>query len=85
MLRRMEAANFVPPARVARAFEDLRTARIQRAQVRPLLHGAWARRGHLTFADALYVALADQLGAMLVTADVKLARSPNLSVATITP
>lgn len=76
VLRRMEAADLVPAARVAQAFEDLRTARIHRAQVRPLLPGAWARRGHLTFADALYVSLADQLGATLVTADLKLADSP---------
>ena len=46
---------------------------------------AWALRGHLTFADALYVVLADQLGAQLVTSDINLANSPGLTVGTITP
>jgi predicted nucleic acid-binding protein len=46
---------------------------------------AWNRRGHLTIGDALYVALAEQVGATLVTSDMKLARSPGLEVPTITP
>ncbi|MDQ3106629.1 MAG: hypothetical protein M3Q68_02360, partial [Actinomycetota bacterium] len=37
--------------------------------MRPLLASAWAKRGHLTIADALYVVLAEQLSATLVTAD----------------
>jgi predicted nucleic acid-binding protein len=54
-------------------------------QVRPLLGEAWKRRGHLTIADAIYVVLAEQLGAVLVTADGNLARSPGLAVPAITP
>lgn len=43
-----------------------------------LAAGAWALRANLTFYDALYVALAELLGAVLVTADVALARRPCL-------
>lgn len=85
VLRRFEARQLVTPARVATAFSKLRTAQLRRVQVRPLLASAWTKRGHLTIGDALYVVLAEQLSATLVTADVNLARSPGLAVPTITP
>lgn len=85
VLRRLELAGTVPPARIAVAFEELRAGSLHRVQVRPLMDAAWAKRGHLTFPDALYVVLAEQLEAALVTADLNLARSPNLPVPTITP
>ena len=43
-----------------------------------LATGAWAMRANLTFYDALYVALAESFGAVLVTADIALARGPRL-------
>ena len=39
----------------------------------------------MTVADALYVALAEHLGATLVTADIRLAGAPSLGVPTIVP
>ncbi len=42
-------------------------------------------RHNLTIADALYVVVAQHLGAPVVTTDLRLARSPGLRVATITP
>lgn len=39
---------------------------------------AWQRRANVTFYDALYAALAAQLSVPLVTADVRLARTPSL-------
>jgi predicted nucleic acid-binding protein len=83
-LRRLELVGAVSPARIAVAFHDLRHGDVRRAQIRPLIE-AWTRRGHLTFGDALYVALAEELRATLVTTDGKLARSPGLQVPTITP
>lgn len=85
VLRRAELRSAVTPARAERAIARLELARFHRAQVRPLLRDAWRRRGHLTIADALYVVLAEQVGATLVTADLNLAGSPGLAVPTITP
>jgi len=42
-------------------------------------------RNNLTVADALYVVLAQHLDAPLITTDQRLANSPGLAVATITP
>jgi predicted nucleic acid-binding protein len=39
----------------------------------------------MTVADALYVVVANHLGADLVTTDLKLANSPTLPVSTVTP
>lgn len=85
VLRRFEARQLVTPARATTAFSKLRTSQLRRVQVRPLLASAWAKRGHLTIADALYVVLAEQLSATLVTADFNLAQSPGLTVRTVTP
>src|SRR5688500_1748892 len=85
MLRRAELQGLTSPARITHAFHQLTTGRLYRVQVRQLMELAWSRRGHLTFADALYVVLAEQLGATLVAADLKLARSPGRQVPTITP
>lgn len=85
VLRRFEARQLVAPARAAAGFSKLRTAQLRRVQLRPLLASAWLKRGHLTIGDALYVVLAEQLNATLVTADISLARSPGLTVPTLTP
>jgi predicted nucleic acid-binding protein len=85
VLRRAELNGRSTPARIAHAYHRLTTAEVHRVQIRPLMDLAWSRRGHLTVADALYVALAEQIGATLVTSDLKLARSPGLQVPTITP
>lgn len=84
-LRRAEYTGAVTPRRASAAFARLLAGRGHRVQVRPLLAEAWQRRGHLTVADALYVVLAEQVDATLVTGDLRLARSPGLAVPTITP
>jgi len=71
--------------RVEQAFSMLERAVLRRAQVRPLLSDAWARRAAITVADALYVVLAEHIGGTLVTADERLARSPGLTISTIVP
>lgn len=45
----------------------------------PLLQRAWAHRDNLTAYDAMYVALAEALGALLVTSDRQLASAPGLT------
>jgi predicted nucleic acid-binding protein len=57
------------------AISDLIDARVVRYPHRPLLDRAWALRGGFTIYDALYVALAEALGATLVTTDRRLARA----------
>ena len=71
--------------RVEQAFSMLERAVLRRAQVRPLLSDAWARRAAITVADALYVVLAEHIGGTLVTAHERLARSPGLTISTIVP
>jgi len=44
----------------------------------PLLRQCWELRNGLTVYDAAYVALAEALGAPLVTADARLARAPGV-------
>jgi predicted nucleic acid-binding protein len=84
-LRRAALNGDATHERVDRAFSMLDRAVVLRAQVRPLLVDAWARRSSMTVADALYVVLAEHIGASLVTADWRLARSPGLVVPTIVP
>jgi predicted nucleic acid-binding protein len=43
-----------------------------------LATAAWGLRTNLTFYDALYVALASSLSAVLVTTDARLSRTPDL-------
>ena len=49
---------------------------LRHASVAPLVPAAWSYRHNLTAADALYVALAEQLGASLLTDDHHLAQAP---------
>ena len=53
--------------------------------MRPLIPEAWRLRHNVTVADALYVVVAQHLGAAIVTTDLKLADAPALPVVTITP
>jgi predicted nucleic acid-binding protein len=85
VLRRVELRQPRSALRMSRALDRLVHGAFHRVQVRGLLPLAWERRGHLTVADALYVVLAEQLDAPLVTADLALAASPGLVVPTITP
>lgn len=51
---------------------------LRRHSSRQLWPRAWELRTNLTAYDALYVALAEQLGATLLTADSRAARAPGL-------
>ena len=50
--------------------------RIRRVEHRVLLDRCWRLRDNLTTYDAAYVALAEHVDAVLVTADAKLANAP---------
>lgn len=85
VLRRQEINGRFAPARVQVALDRLLAVPARRVSVKPLVPEAWRLRHNLTFADALYVVVAQHLGADLVTADMRLANAPGLPVATITP
>jgi predicted nucleic acid-binding protein len=60
--------------------ERLAAAPIGRVPVAPLLTKAWARRADTRLTDALYVELAAELGTVVVTTDLRLARThPDLT------
>ncbi|MEO5679101.1 MAG: type II toxin-antitoxin system VapC family toxin [Acidimicrobiales bacterium] len=74
--RRLAAAGHLPPRRIELALADLLALRLDRVSHRPLLPRCWELRDNLTVYDAAYVALAEALGARLLTADARLAAAP---------
>ncbi len=64
--------------RVEHALTDLAALRLIRAPHVPLMERIWELRHNVTPYDAAYVALAEDLGATLLTADGRLARAPKL-------
>jgi predicted nucleic acid-binding protein len=66
-------------ARAARAaLAELMDMRLLRIDHRLLLDRAWELRDNVSFYDGLYVALAEELGAPLVTLHARLASAPGL-------
>lgn len=80
VLRRWDLNAILPPAEITGAIDELLVWPLRVAQVRGLFPDAWRRRANITFADSIYVALAEHLGADLLTDDHKLANTPNLPV-----
>lgn len=75
VLRRLTLAGRLTTERAADALADLSDFAIKRASHRPLLARCWDLRTNMTIYDAAYVALAEGLGTVLLTADSRLARS----------
>ena len=76
VLRRLALGGQLPPSRAELAVADLLTFPLDRAPHRPLLLRCWELRETMTTYDAAYVALAEALDAVLLTADVRLSRAP---------
>lgn len=74
--RRLAAAGGLDERRARLALEDLRALRMERMPHAPLLSRCWELRDNLTVYDAAYVALAEVLDVMLLTADSRLAAVP---------
>lgn len=75
-LRRLLRARKLSAQRAHLALADLADMPMQRVAHKPLLPRCWELRNNLTVYDAAYVALAELLDAVLITADRRLARAP---------
>ena len=78
VIRRQLLNGDLDARRAGLALTDLAQAPLRRAPHRPLLERCWQLRDNLTVYDAAYVALAELLDAVLVTADARLAGAPGL-------
>lgn len=74
-LGRLDRAGHLPATLVAALLPRVENARIHRHPVSQLLGGAWDRRDELGLADALYVELAERLGASIISTDDRLVAS----------
>jgi predicted nucleic acid-binding protein len=72
------AVRLMTARRADAAVSDLEDLPLRRASHRPLLGRIWALRHAVTPYDAAYVALAEALDVVLVTADARLARAPGV-------
>ena len=80
-LRRLVAAKQVTVRRAELALSDLLDLPLRRAAHEPLLRRCWELRRNVSVYDAAYVALAEALDAVLLTADARLSRAPGLDCA----
>jgi len=76
VLRRYERAGEIGAGRAAEALEDLASFRIERYPHHVFLPRVWSLSANATAYDACYLALAEALGASLLTTDRRLAAVP---------
>jgi predicted nucleic acid-binding protein len=76
--RRHVAARRMPVRRAASAVADLADLPLRRSSHQPFLPRIWEMRHVVTPYDAAYVALAEALDVVLVTADARLSRASGL-------
>lgn len=74
-IRRQQYRGLISLARCAVAVVNLQSMVILRHPHEPLIDRIWELRNNLTAYDAAYVALAETLGATLITRDARMARS----------
>lgn len=79
--RRQLAAGKLDARRAALALVDLADLRVQRVSHRPLLTRSWELRANVTAYDAVYMALAERLDVVLLTADARLGAAPQVRCA----
>ena len=85
ILRRHELAGLISPDQAAQAHIDLLDLAIEHWPYDLLAIRAWQLRQNLSVYDASYVALAELLGATLVTLDRRIGRAPGSRCAIATP
>jgi predicted nucleic acid-binding protein len=77
-LRGLVLGDRLDAERAGRALVGLQGAGVRRYAALPMTRRVWQLRADLNAYDALYVALAERLGCVLVTADPRIARAPGL-------
>ena len=78
VLRRARRSRRMDDRRCGQALTDLRELDMRRVSHLPFVNRIWELRDILSAYDASYVALAEALGAPLITADRRLARAKGL-------
>jgi predicted nucleic acid-binding protein len=84
-LRRLVAHRAVSAALAERALGDHFDLRLVRYPHLPFVERMWELRSNVAAGDAAFVALAESLGADLVTLDRALASAPGLRASILTP
>lgn len=85
IIRRHELAGIVSTDQAAQAHADLLDLAIEQWPYELLAARAWELRHNLSSYDASYVALAELIGAMLVTLDERISGAPGLRCIITTP
>ncbi|MDP9821453.1 putative nucleic acid-binding protein [Nocardioides massiliensis] len=85
IIRRHELAVLITADQAAQAHSDLMELAIEQWPYELLATRAWQLRPNLTTYDADYVALAELIGAPLVTLDRRIERAPGLRCRILTP
>lgn len=81
VLRRLVRESVISPQRAEEAIQDLADLRVTRYPHFVFLSRIWQLRHNLSAYDAGYVALAESVGATLVTRDARLASAAGRAVA----
>lgn len=85
IIRRHELAALISADQAAQAHADLLDMPVALWPFEVLASRAWQLRNNLTSYDAAYVALAEAIGAPLVTLDRRLQRAPGIACAVDAP
>ncbi len=85
IIRRHDAAGLITTDQAAQAHVDLLDLGVEYWPYELVAHRAWELRTNLTTYDASYVALAELLGAPLVTLDRGIGRAPGVRCEVVTP
>ena len=85
VIQAQHRAGALDETAAAQAVDDLAAWPGERWSHRPLLARAWELRGNVRSYDALYVALAEALGATLLTLDNRLVRAPGTRCRVMVP